>query len=67
MIYRGIFIKNYHYCKPTRKLLLFNMEAIKRWMLGEKVETSILDDIPSRDETILNANSRKGSDNLINI
>lgn len=63
MIYRNEFILNFHYFKPTKKILLFDWEAIQQWLRGSSKENK------NPSETIAskpaNPNARQAS--LINI
>ncbi len=40
MIYRKEFNLNEHYFKPTKRILLFDWEAIKDWLRGSNVDVS---------------------------
>ncbi len=38
MIHRGEFILNKHYFKPTKRILLFDWDALKDWLRGTKAK-----------------------------
>ena len=41
MIYRGEFVVNQHYFKPTNGILLFDWAAIKDWLRGSNIQNKV--------------------------
>ena len=68
MISRGEFCKNKHYFKPTRRILLFDWEAINDWLRGSNVEDKPSSDkVPQRLCPSQNQTKKAQPLNLINI
>lgn len=68
MIYCKKFSKNKHYYKPTKRILLFDWEAIKDWLRGSNVDDKPSSDkIPQRPCPTQNQTKKAQPHNLINI